>query len=106
MWVPHSQSEVWNVKNMYVMSHACDQLLLTTAISHAVKEHPGSRPGAILDKGHVVAGVDAEDSKQLHLSSGRGAICAELSGERHVARGTTLSRRVRVNLDPQRKGEM
>lgn len=52
---------------------------LTTSVCHAVEEEPGVRVGAELDEGHIMAGLNAEHSKQLHHLPGHrgrgGCLC-------------------------------
>lgn len=45
---------------------------LTLSVRHAVKEDPVPAARSVLDKGHVVAGLDAEDGEQLQFVSGQG----------------------------------
>lgn len=44
---------------------------LTLSVRHAVEEDPVFAAGAVLDEGHVVAGLDAEHGKQVQLVSGQ-----------------------------------
>lgn len=50
--------------------HGLAGLCLTTSVCHAVEKEPGVGPGAIFDKAHVVAGVNAENGKQFHGAPG------------------------------------
>lgn len=45
---------------------------LTFSVSHAVKEDPILAAWSVFDEGHIVAGLDAEHSKQLQFVSGQG----------------------------------
>lgn len=44
---------------------------LTLAVCHAVKEEPVLRAGPMANKCHVMAGLDAEDSIELHSLAGQ-----------------------------------
>lgn len=47
----------------------------TFSISHRVKEAPGCfRPSAAFDECYIVGGLDADDSKQLHVQTGNDAV--------------------------------
>ena len=47
---------------------------LTASICHAVKEKPRVGVRAVFDKGHIVAGLNTENSKQLHHVPGNRCI--------------------------------
>lgn len=49
----------------------------TVSIRHAVEEEPGGFGGAVLDEGHVVAGLDAQHGEELHALSGEDALAAD-----------------------------
>lgn len=46
------------------------EICLTTSVCHAVKKKPRVWTRTVFDKGHVVAGFNAEHSKQLNFVPG------------------------------------
>ena len=52
----------------------------------------------MLDEGHVVAGLDAEHSEQLHLLPGRREALAEALGKQQLAEAVSLTLGVGVDL--------
>lgn len=52
------------------------ELCLTASVCHAVEKEPGAGPGAVFDEAHVVAGVNAENGKQLHGAPGNRSVCS------------------------------
>lgn len=75
----------------------------TVAVGHAVEEEPGRVAAAVLDKGHVVTGFDAQHGEQLHPLAGKGALptrsVRQLLGHRQLPVPVTLPPGVEVNLD-------
>lgn len=84
------------------MRHVWLNFKPTVAVGHAVEEEPGRVAAAVLDKGHVVTGFDAQHGEQLHPLAGEGALATrpvrQLLGHRQLAVPVTLPPRVEVNL--------
>lgn len=67
----HEQQKTVNsLKKDILRSCQEQEFCLTKSVCHAIKEEPGVSFEAIFDKGNIMAGVDAEHSKQLHHASG------------------------------------
>lgn len=66
----------------YPITEVCEKAenYLTASVCHAVKEEPRVRVRAIFDKGHVVTGLNAEHSKELHRVSGHRRVRCNISG--------------------------
>lgn len=75
----------------------------TITVSHAVKEEPGGICAAVLDKGHVVTGFDAQHGEQLHPLAGKTALpprtILQLFGDRQFAMPMSFPPRVEMNLN-------
>lgn len=74
----------------------------TVAVGHAVEEEPGGVVPAVLDEGHVVAGLDAQHRKQLHLLRGHAAVppvpVRQVLGKGQRVEFMTLSLGMKMNL--------
>lgn len=75
----------------------------TVTVGHAVEEEPGGIGAAVLDKGHVVAGFDAQHGEQLHPLAGEAPLPArtvlQLLGDRKFAVPMRFPPRMEVNLN-------
>lgn len=76
-------------------------MFLTTSVGHAVEEDPRVRFRAIFDKGHIVAGLDAKYSKQLHGVPEHRCVCICICRKRYCTGKVTAPRRVAVHLKPK-----
>lgn len=73
----------------------------TLSVRHAVEEDPVVAAGAVFDEGHVVAGLDAEDGKQVQLVPGQNAGAPEVDvtvGDVQAGALVRAALRVRVHL--------
>lgn len=75
---------------------------VTIPICHAVEEEPGGVVPAVLDEGHVVAGLDAQHREQLHLLRGDAAVppvpVRQVLRKRQRIEFMTLSLGMKMNL--------
>lgn len=91
---------LWNLKHIY--KNGRESWEVTIPICHAVEEEPGGVVPAVLDKGHVVAGLDAQHCKQLHLLRGDAAVPPvpvwQILGKWQWVEFMTLSLGMKMNL--------
>ena len=75
----------------------------TVTVGHAVEEEPGGICAAVLHKGHVVTGFDAQHGEQLHPLAGETALpprtVLQLLGDGQFAVPMGFPPRVEVNLN-------
>lgn len=75
----------------------------TVTVGHAVEEEPGGICAAVLHKGHVVTGFDAQHGEQLHPLAGETALptrtVLQLLGDGQFAVPVGFPPRVEVNLN-------
>lgn len=87
-----------NKKHSYSITFS----LHTVAVGHTVEEEPCGVLVAVLDEGHVVTGLDAEHSEQLHPLAREATLpphtLLQFLGDGQLAVAMGLPPRVEVNL--------
>lgn len=82
----------------------------TVTVSHAIEEEPGRVRAAVLDKGHIVTGFDAQHSEQLHPLAGKHALpprtVLQLFGHGQLTVPMSFPPRVEMNLNQGEQGHV